>query len=124
MKFLCLILVVSYCCFNVTAFPDGAPSTACDDMIPYHYGSVDSQDPSPYQVTVDQTNIGSDSTVHVHLKSINDVDKFKGYLVKAFDEKDQVTGMFTGESKTIDCSAKPKVTHGGCCVCFNLIVAR
>ena len=42
----------------------------------------------------------------------------------AFDEKDQVTGMFTGVNKTIDCSAKPKVTHGGCCVCFNLIVAR
>jgi len=113
MKFLCLLLLVSYCYIDVTAFPNGAPSTACASMEPFHVGATHSKDPSPYQINVEKTEIDSATSILVHLKSIQAADTFKGYLIMAFDENEQVTGFFSGGSNLLDCSNQPKsaATH-------------
>jgi len=113
MKFLCLLLLVSYCYIDVAAFPNGAPSTACASMEPFHVGATHSKDPSPYQINVEKTEIDSATSILVHLKSIQAADTFKGYLVMAFDENKEVTGSFSGGTNTVDCSGKSKsaATH-------------
>ena len=49
-----LILAISYCCVYVKAYPNGAPSSTCAAMRPYHAGATDSKDPPPYQINVEK----------------------------------------------------------------------
>merc|ERR1740128_913908 len=108
-----LILAISYCCVYVKANPNGAPSSTCAAMRPFHVGATHSIDPSPYQINVEKTEIDSETTILVHLKSIQAADTFKGYLIMAFDENKEVTGSFSGGTNTVDCPGKSKsaATH-------------
>lgn len=95
------------------AHPGGAPDSACATMIPEHKDSLheEASPASPYKLVQDKRDFKGGDVVAVTLSSSGPA--FKGFLVKAFDEKNQEVGQFEAseDSKPITkCSAS---THTG-----------
>uniref|UniRef100_A0A023FLP2 Putative secreted protein n=1 Tax=Amblyomma cajennense TaxID=34607 RepID=A0A023FLP2_AMBCJ len=91
------------------AHKDGAPASACATMIPQHNDSKHEEaGPStPYTLVQDKKDFKAGDTVAVTLSGA----PFKGFFIKAFDDKNKEIGQFeaSGESKPVtECSA---VTH-------------
>ncbi|KAK8772316.1 hypothetical protein V5799_024440 [Amblyomma americanum] len=100
-----LVVLVGAC----WAHPDGAPASACATMNPEHNDSKHEEaGPStPYTLVQDKKDFKAGDTVAVTLSGA----PFKGFFIKAFDDKNKEIGQFeaSGESKPVtECSG---VTH-------------
>ncbi|XP_077563005.1 putative defense protein 3 isoform X2 [Haemaphysalis longicornis] len=95
------------------AHPGGAPEEACATMEPVHKDSLheEASPATPYKLVQDKRDFKGGDSVAVTLSSSGPA--FKGFLVKAFNEKNQEVGQFEAseDSKPITkCSA---ATHTG-----------
>ncbi|EFX80443.1 hypothetical protein DAPPUDRAFT_318636 [Daphnia pulex] len=98
--------------------PDGAPIAACEDMVPDHF-VMPQESVCPFTSKLAKEEMWSNGTVEVTLE--HDSDKFKGFLMMAFDgtgSDSSPIGTFSsdlkGMGKAIDCrkdGTKNAVTH-------------
>ncbi|EFX80566.1 hypothetical protein DAPPUDRAFT_304087 [Daphnia pulex] len=102
----------------IQGFPNGAPPTACASMTPGH-GVGAQTSASPFMTELlDGETVVMDGSVRVELRpQLNGVNRFKGFLVMAFDKSDESKpiGSFKQpvDGKLIDCSGGQMnaVTH-------------
>ncbi|XP_046651959.1 putative defense protein [Daphnia pulicaria] len=102
----------------IQGFPNGAPTTACASMTPGH-GVGAQTSASPFMTELlDGETVVMDGSVRVELRpQLNGVNRFKGFLVMAFDKSDESKpiGSFKQpvDGKLIDCSGGQMnaVTH-------------
>ncbi|XP_046452897.1 putative defense protein 3 [Daphnia pulex] len=102
----------------IQGFPNGAPTTACASMTPGH-GPSPQTSASPFMTELlDGETVVMDGSVRVELRpQLNGVNRFKGFLVMAFDKSDESKpiGSFKQpvDGKLIDCSGglMNAVTH-------------
>lgn len=103
-------------CFGVYAIsllhvafssPSGAPTAACSTMLPNHGVGAQTTD-SPYKIVVSSKNIKNDDYLDVKIESVNEVDQFRGFILRALNRDDKVIGMFSASPaatyKILNCS--------------------
>ncbi|XP_046452896.1 putative ferric-chelate reductase 1 homolog [Daphnia pulex] len=107
-----LFLLVVISIGRIEAFPNGAPSSACTTMSPVHgYPRFPPQvTPSPFQTEIPAGEYAlMDKAVRLELRSQNEMSKFKGFLVMAFDKNNdaQPIGTFQlpSDGKLMNCTA-------------------
>lgn len=101
---------------QVTAFPNGAPRSACASMAPIHmlFGAQDVEAPFSLLVSSPQANAGSFVTVTLQADGDSD---FRGYMIQARSGA-ETTGLGSwdtegSQGKTLDCpgGTANAVTH-------------
>ena len=99
--------------FGVLALPNGAPSVACDNMMPSHSGAAEQNSAIPYQLELSSTSITSGDSVTVTLKkSDNGQADFRGFMIQARDQADNVVGSFS--TSRLVCISSTRPTHSHC----------
>ncbi|XP_054926142.1 defense protein l(2)34Fc-like [Dermacentor andersoni] len=104
-----LVALVAAC----WAHPDGAPESACATMIPEHKDAVGevAGPATPFKLVQDKRDFKAGDVVAVTLSSSGT--PFKGFFVKAFDEKNQEIGQFEASPEAKAVTKCSGVTHTG-----------
>ncbi|XP_053677551.1 putative ferric-chelate reductase 1 homolog [Anopheles nili] len=96
-----------------SGLPNGAPTSVCDTMLPFHGGGIPPlTTKTPFLVTPQSTVIGSGQTLKLDIESFPANIVFKGYMIQArqANPPNAVVGQFisTDEAaiKLIDCQGK------------------
>lgn len=76
----CLLLLAAITA--VCASPNGAPSTACSEMMPKHPPFTAQTSTSPYTLTVSKKSIRAGDSVEVTIKGKTATDTIKGLFVQ------------------------------------------
>ncbi|XP_053985037.1 putative ferric-chelate reductase 1 homolog isoform X1 [Hylaeus volcanicus] len=107
------LLILSLLATSVLCLPNGAPTSACEDLVPRHPGSANQETyPPPYQVLP----AAGQGRVRLILGSPQGL-AYEGFMILA---RDSVTSEFVGEfanlpdtARTIECTpgVKNAVTH-------------
>ena len=97
MKWPILLLAASILVLKAPASPGGAPSSACDTMLPGHGANPKDSASNPFKLTVDKTSVDGGEEVLVKIeKTGSSSPQFKGFIIKAVDndDNDKILGEF------------------------------
>uniref|UniRef100_A0A2M4A6W7 Putative domon domain of stromal cell-derived receptor 2 n=1 Tax=Anopheles triannulatus TaxID=58253 RepID=A0A2M4A6W7_9DIPT len=108
---LCLALVLSTL-YSSNALPNGAPTSVCDNMLPFHGGGIPPlTTKTPFLITPQSSVIGSGQLLKIDIESFPANIVFKGYMIQArsADPPHNIVGRFENSDaaaiKLIDCEA-------------------
>ncbi|XP_058054768.1 putative ferric-chelate reductase 1 homolog isoform X2 [Anopheles bellator] len=108
---LCLALVLSTL-HPSTALPNGAPTSVCHNMLPFHGGGIPPlTTKTPFLITPQSSVIGSGQLLKIDIESFPANIVFKGYMIqaRAADPPHNIVGRFENSDaaaiKLIDCEA-------------------
>lgn len=79
--FIQFILAISHIAPEVHAYQTGAPTVACDSLLPNH-GVPPQSSPSPYKIVLERTQTYASAPLEITLTSKNGRDEFKGFLIQ------------------------------------------
>lgn len=100
---------------EASAYPTGAPSSACGTMTPRHGDHLPKVSASPVNIVLSKTNVQPGETITVRLESIDPNFQFKGFMIqsRAVGSNDLVGTMTPVDkhSKVVDCSGPTTATH-------------
>jgi len=106
-----LFVLLALTAQQLSAFPNGAPRSACGSLRPIHMLFSAQEDEPPFSITASPSRIAPGQTVTVTLRAFEDTE-FKGYIVQARDGDDAI-GEFEvpnkDEGKTLDCPGGSQV---------------
>lgn len=108
-------IIFSLSASTLLAYPDGAPTSACQSLVPDHYApSEDSS--SPVRVVLSNLKIKPGDTITVRIESIEKNFQFMGFIVqpRSVANTNSIIGtMKSGGSDTqiINCSGLTTATH-------------
>ncbi|EFX77693.1 hypothetical protein DAPPUDRAFT_305368 [Daphnia pulex] len=111
-----LVIASALVAAQVTAFPGGAPRSACASMAPIHMLFGAQSGDVPFTLSVSSGESNSASPVTVTLQATGDAD-FRGYMIQARSGTETTgVGSFSAEGsqgKTMDCpgGTANAVTH-------------
>lgn len=93
-----------------TPLPNGAPTSVCDTMLPFHGGGIPpSTATSPFNVVTDAPAVAQGQTLHIEIQSVPPELLFGGFMIQArsINPPYRVVGRFApsadGLVKLIDC---------------------
>jgi len=98
-------LIVFYLC-AIKAFPNGAPTESCLDMVPDHGGNTPSTTVVPFKVLLSANTINNGQFVDVTIAAEDGNETFRGFFIQARDESsvETIHGNFDDSNNTIvDC---------------------
>uniref|UniRef100_A0A182KFZ1 Domon domain of stromal cell-derived receptor 2 n=1 Tax=Anopheles christyi TaxID=43041 RepID=A0A182KFZ1_9DIPT len=109
---LCLALVLSTLVPSY-GLPNGAPTSVCDNMLPFHGGGIPPlTTKTPFLITPQTTVVGSGQMMKIDIESFPANIVFKGYMIqaRAADPPNNIVGQFVESDasaiKLIDCQAE------------------
>lgn len=108
---LCLALVLSTLVPSY-GLPNGAPTSVCDNMLPFHGGGIPPlTTKTPFLITPQTSVVGSGQMLKIDIESFPANIVFKGYMIqaRAADPPNNIVGRFVDSDasaiKLIDCQA-------------------
>lgn len=114
---------------SVRGNADGAPTDACEDMLPQHGAPAQTKE-SPYTLTPNRKSVKAGESITLTLAA-KDVTKFKGFLVQARGSANHPIGSFMplpasksnsefkGKWKLISCPKGPANVSGVYNILYN-----
>ncbi|XP_058125486.1 putative ferric-chelate reductase 1 homolog isoform X1 [Anopheles ziemanni] len=105
-----LVALVLSTLATLNALPNGAPTSVCDNMLPFHGGGIPPlTTKTPFTITPQSSVIGSGQTLKLDIESFPANIVFKGYMLQArqVDPPNSIVGHFvstdTDAIKLIEC---------------------
>lgn len=83
MKYLLYFCTFVFFIKNLQASPTGAPSLACESLIPQHNGTLPQNGSSPYQIDVGPPIIPGGRSYYVTISGISPSTTLKGFILQA-----------------------------------------
>lgn len=104
---------------SIISLPQGAPTSVCDTMLPFHGGGIPpSTVTSPFNIVTDAPAVAQGQTLHVEIESVPPELLFGGFMIQArsISPPYRVVGRFApsadGLVKLIDCGGSDNTaTH-------------
>lgn len=116
--FLFFISLISLVVIGIDGLPGGAPTIACESLLPRHGNNIAQTGPSPFQILVNSTNVENGEVIEVTVESDDPTKTFKGFLLQAREVATvyETKGIFVTEEgseiKTNNCQVdSDTVTH-------------
>ncbi|KAF6729468.1 putative defense protein 3 [Oryzias melastigma] len=114
MKMMLLLhFVILQVFYVVEGYPSGAPTGACEDMIPRHMGVLPQPSPAPYSLLTDSRTFEAGKPITVTIKGPD----YRGVLLEArTDGSTNALGSWSlppPDTKFLQCAGNPQgaVTH-------------
>lgn len=82
------------------AYPDGADSVACGNMLPVHDGIPPQTSPAPFTITPSATSVSPGTPLNVVIARTNTVTFLRGFMIEARNPAGQRIGQFNPTAGT------------------------
>lgn len=83
-RFITLVLIASYAFTPSTTLPQGAPTSACETMLPIHDGGIEPQHSTPpFRIVAEQLAVNQGQMLRISIDAITPELKYQGFMIHA-----------------------------------------